>query len=240
MALSSHHVLKAVMAALVMTSWSNVYAEDAHQIATVTVSGHHQENVLADKYELKVQLIARNNKRNGLADKLQKKRNQIQRILDKLKIEEHQYGYTQASLTEEFQWHEGKRKLVGYSIQETWNIEVSSAEENHELIKLLGETNNIDHYESQPQASSKLVYQQALKLAVQDAKNKAMMMATELNVCLGDATQVRESSQYRPMPYMHRAKSSLMMAKSEASMPAAQVSSEATVQVTWKLKPCTP
>ena len=86
------------------------------------------------------------------------------------------------------------------------------------------------------------VRDEALKLAVTRARDKANMMTSTLGVSLGDVLTIAEQSFSMPMPYVRMADQPVLMAKAEAAAPepeayaAGEVEVNAVVQVTFFLK----
>jgi len=225
---------------LVLTGLAAVMAvapvQSEPSLRTIAVSGEHQQMVAADQYEISIDLIARAKDRDDLKDKLTQKRNAMNNLVKRFNLAEKDVGYTRADLREEFKWQDSQRKLTGYSLQESWWLKVNSAQENGSILNALAETSEVDAYRSQPRADGKQLYRNALAFALNDAKQKARIMAQELGTCLGQPHSIREEQGGgRPMPQAMMMKNTLEMAD---AMPEARVNSQARVHVVWQLKDC--
>lgn len=212
---------------------SLAYAEQ--NLRTISVSGEHQQMVEADQYEISVDLIARAKNRDDLKEKLAVKRKAMNKLIKQFNLAEQDAGYTRADLREEFKWQNNERKLVGYSLQESWWLKVNDARVNGQILDQLAATNEVDAYRSAPRANGKQLYRNALAFALNDAKQKARIMAQELGTCLGQPHSIREEQGGRVAPHAMMMKSTMEMAD---SMPEARVNSQARVHVVWQLKDC--
>ena len=223
-------VLSGLLAAMAAAP---VHADSS--LRTISVSGEHQQMVEADQYEISVDLIARAKNRDDLKEKLAEKRKAMNKLVKQFKLAEQDAGYTRADLREEFKWQNNERKLVGYSLQESWWLKVSDARLNGQILDQLAETSEVDAYRSQPRANGKQLYRNALAFALNDAKQKARIMAQELGTCLGQPHSIREEQGGHVAPRTMMMKSTMEMAD---SMPEARVNSQARVHVVWQLKDC--
>jgi len=216
---------------------SMAIASQATDSRFIQVSGESSATVVADHYEIQVELVVRNADRSAVKRQLDDKRNALRALTQKLGVAAEDMGYTRAELQEEFKWQDNERQRIGFSMQESWWIKAQGVNHNGQLLAALAQSSAVDSYRSQPSVDGQAAYRSAMVAALQDAKAKAELMADTLNSCLGPVQQIQEQGMHSaPQPLMMKSAVQAEMADAPGH---AQVSSQARVNVVWQLVNCT-
>jgi hypothetical protein len=132
----------------------------------------------------------------------------------------------------------GKQIIVGYTALESITVKVRNTDDVGKIIQELGTTGVSDL--SGPNFSidnEDGLKAEARKKAIDDAKEKAKVLARDLGVRLGKITSFSESGNYPvPMMYKTMAADSVSIESAPASLPKGENTISSDVSITYEIK----
>lgn len=131
--------------------------------------------------------------------------NKITEFAKSLGIAKEDIATSQSSLNPRYDWTNGQSRIVGFDSNQVLTIKVRKVNENTEVVgKLLAGA--VEKGANSVQGSQFVIddpenlRQEARKIAISKAKDKAKELASEAGIKLGDVISISENGSYNPYP----------------------------------------
>ena len=217
-----------LMLALMFSVLSN--AQELKPIPMINVSGEGKINVVPDQASISISIESKGSKAAEVKKDNDIKTAAVLKIIQKLNIAKEDFQTQRVALNPNYDY---EKKKYNYIATQTINVLLKDISKYDELMEGLIDagTNRIDNVEFK---SSKLKQLQsdARKLAIQDAKAKAMDFVSVLGQKVGKAMQISDNSQgYNPPRPMYAMDKMAMGNQAEARQTLAVGEMEIIVNV---------
>lgn len=172
-------------------------------IRIVTVSGHGEVSVEPDKAQVSLTVLASAEQQQIAQREVDEKVDAVLRMLTRLDIPRKEISTTRVNISPEYRWDKGssERRIVGYTVQRTIEIDLSDLEKLGELMQRataagvnqvsppeLGARDEDEHRRA------------ALARAAEDARLNAETLARTLGARLGAVRRITGSGVAQPIP----------------------------------------
>jgi uncharacterized protein len=223
------------------------YTNDKPQ-NVLSISAEGKVKATPDTATVTLGVLAQGRDQRTVADDANKKINDITNFVKSLGIPKEDITTSQSSLQPQYDWQTGTQKIIGYQSSQTVTVKVRGVDKSSDTVnKLMAgvvENGANQVYGSQftiddPDA----LKQEARKLAIAKAKEKAQELADEAGIRLGKVVSISESGNGSnpPMPYYGEAygRGGAVMEDKAVAMPSVEVGTQEVVQsmtVTFEIK----
>lgn len=227
-------------AALLFTTFSSAYAEDAKMVRTISLSGHGEVRAVPDLAVVNMGVLTSSETASAALDANTKAMTNLMAVLSAAKIEPKDISTSNFSVNPRYDYGQNNGqppKVTGYDVSNTVTLSVHELTMIGDLLDRAvssgsNQINGISFSLANPQAAMDA----ARKAAVIDAKRKADLYAAAAAVSLGNLISVSEGVGYQPpQPMVMQAK---MSASDGAAVPISQGEQVIAVDVNmvWEIK----
>ena len=209
----------------------------------VTVSGRGEVTVEPDEAQLSLTVLARADQQQAAQREVDDKVGAVLRMLGQLDIPRKEITTTRVNISPEYRWDKSssQRRIVGYMVQRTIEIDLSELEKLGELMQraTAAGVNQV----SPPQLGAKdedKHRRAALALAAEDARLNAETLAGTLDAKLGPVRRITSSDVAHPVPRPMMESRKMLSdsgGKGAETYTAGQIEFEARVTVEFDLEP---
>lgn len=201
---------------------------------TISVQGSATILVVPNQLEFSVSVQERGEETKYLQQQVQKKVADIVYLLQQNGINDRNIQSMEMSLQPHYEYDNGKRTQTDFILARTIYVTHNDFTVYSTLMQALIKAGATSISPAQlTHSSPKQQYLDALKLAVEDAKKRALTMLEPLQATLGDVLSINEQSRQHPIAY--RAKSMVMMESAAVDLPG-EKEIEARVSVTFLVR----
>ena len=206
---------------------------------TVTVSGAATATAEPDSAIVRMSIVTRDRRLDVAQDAAAKVTNAVLKLADGLDIRKRQIDTTGATVRPDYRWNQERQEqeLRGYIAERTMIVSVKDLARLGELIEGAVEVGVNQVSAPQLQSSGKDDAQrEALRLAAEDARANAEVLAAALNVKLGSATMISSTGNVQdPVRPQMRMAAQAMESDAASSYNAAELTFSASVNVVFEL-----
>ena len=213
--------MKALILFLVLSLNFNVFADSDFE-KTINVSGKCERKIMPDRVKIHAKIEILNKSQAESTKIANQKYNSLLKVYKSLKLENVEYETTEYRIFPHNPWENRKQVFKGYKTKIGLSVSTS---EIKKVGKLLNAGNIVGQdYLSGPNqyvsdALKNKIYKECLTTAIEDANDKASIIAKAAGVKLGRVLSVSESNYSTPRPRpMHRA-AMAMESKSMSATP---------------------
>jgi uncharacterized protein YggE len=176
-----------------------MFAENIYEIPKITVRGFAELEVKSDHAEIAFDVVGRGNKIKYALNDCRKKTNRILSELRKIGLKEENFSTDDLANNN----HHGLINFIkgksGFDVTLRTNISISDLSKVEEIVSTIYDLEPNKIYQIQYSIKDiKTAKQKALKLALKNAKEKAQLMAMNLDIELGKVLSIEEIEYYNP------------------------------------------
>ena len=205
---------------LIALNCHTVYADDHIKQSTIAINGSHSVTVTHDKAIIKGSVITENIKAQQAVQDNATIIQKVRGTLKQAKIDPKKLLSSNYQLVTQYDYNNGKQSFKNYQVTHEISIETDNIDDIGKIADLLtvSGVNNIANIEFMSSKSLD-AYNNALKNAVLDAKNKATLAISAIDtISLGKALTININPSQAPMqPIMYQAMEARTMMSKDAS-----------------------
>lgn len=161
-------------------------AGDGFSVPKVELTGHKSQKFVANQFVSSFSIELRDADKDGAYKKLSERRSKIFDVVKSLEISESSIEQNSVSLTKEWSYDRGTRRLIGYVASQNFLVKLDSQKEAALLSQMLSSEPDIEIYPTQATLKNQDSLQGIIiEAAVKDGMNKASHYAAGAGRSLG-------------------------------------------------------
>lgn len=214
------------------------YTNDKPQ-NVLSISAEGKVKAIPDTATITLGVMAQGRDQKTVADDANKKINDITSFVKSLGIPKEDIATSQSSLQPQYDWQSSTQRISGYQSSQTVTVTVRGVDKNTDVVNRLM-AGAVDNGANQVYGSQFSIddpdslRQEARKLAIAKAKEKAQELAREAGIKLGKVVSISEagtSGDY-PMPYYSEAggRGGVAMDSKSVTPPSVEVGTQEIIQ----------